>query len=138
MLHQNPIPVQKLAAWKTRVRPAGPCAPQTRQIIEVYATFPEHGINHPMERSHPHDQRGILTASGAAGILSALLLALCLLLPLASSAATDNSKATTYEDRATAEKMSRSRYRNLEVASLVVILVAGGVAILWAVRRRKP
>jgi hypothetical protein len=34
--------------------------------------------------------------------------------------------------------MSRSRYRDLEVASLVVILVAGGAAILWAVRRRKP
>jgi hypothetical protein len=43
-----------------------------------------------------------------------------------------------YEDRATAEKMSRSRYRGLEVASLVVILVAGGAAIFWAVRRRKP
>jgi len=50
----------------------------------------------------------------------------------------DNGKAGTYEDRATAEKMSRSRYRDLEVASLVVILVAGGAAILWAVRRRKP
>jgi hypothetical protein len=51
---------------------------------------------------------------------------------------TDNGKTGTYEDRATAEKMSRSRYRDLEVASLVVILVAGGAAILWAVRRRKP
>ena len=55
-----------------------------------------------------------------------------------ATAATDNGKAGTYEDRATAEKMSRSRYRDLEVASLVVILVAGGAAILWAVRRRKP
>jgi hypothetical protein len=50
----------------------------------------------------------------------------------------ENGKAGTYEDRATAEKMSRSRYRDLEVASLVVILVAGGAAIFWAVRRRKP
>ena len=55
-----------------------------------------------------------------------------------SYSATDNGKAGTYEVRATAEKMSRSRYRDLEVASLVVILIAGGAAILWAVRRRKP
>jgi len=91
-----------------------------------------------MERSRPPVQRGILAGSGAGRALSALLLALCLLFPLPSSAATDNGKAGTYEDRATAEKMSRSRYRDLEVASLVVILVAGGAAILWAVRRRKP
>ena len=75
---------------------------------------------------------------GAGRVLSAVLLVLCLLLSLPSSAATDNGKAGTYEDRATAERMSRSRYRDLEVASLVVILVAGGAAILWAVRRRKP
>ena len=91
-----------------------------------------------MERLRPHGQRGILAGSGAGRVLSALLLVLCLLLSLPSSAATDNGKAGTYEDRATAERMSRSRYRDLEVASLVVILVAGGAAILWAVRRRKP
>jgi len=96
-----------------------------------------------MERSRPHGQRGILAGSGAGRALSALLLALCLFFSLLffsppSSAATDNGKAGTYEDRATAEKMSRSRYRDLEVASLVVILVAGGAAILWAIRRRKP
>jgi hypothetical protein len=91
-----------------------------------------------MEHSPPHGQRRILDGSGAGRVLSTLLLALCLLLSLPSSAAADNGKAATYEDRATAEKMSRSRYRNLEVASLVVILVAGGAAILWAVRRKKP
>jgi hypothetical protein len=91
-----------------------------------------------MKRTHSHCQRGVLAGSVAGRVLSALLLALCLILSLPSSAATDNSKAGTYEDRATAEKMSRSRYRDLEVASLVVILVAGGAAILWAVRRRKP
>ncbi|MGZ8474456.1 MAG: hypothetical protein ACXWWY_13295 [Candidatus Deferrimicrobiaceae bacterium] len=91
-----------------------------------------------MDPSRPHDQRGIVAGSGAGRVLSALLLALCLLFSLPSSAATDNGNAGTYEDRATAEKMSRSRYRDLEVASLVVILVAGGAAILWAVRRRKP
>lgn len=95
-----------------------------------------------MERSRPHGQCGILAGTGAGRILPALLLALCLLfsLPssLPSSAATDNVKTGTYEDRATAEKMSRSRYRDLEVASLVVILLGGGAAILWAVRRKKP
>lgn len=70
--------------------------------------------------------------------LSALLVSLCLLLSPPTHAATDSVKAGTYEDRATAEKMSRSRYRDLEVASLVIIIVAGGAAILWAVRRRKP
>jgi len=91
-----------------------------------------------MEHSRPHGQRGILAGSRAGRVLSAFLLALCLLLSLPSSAATDNSKTGMYEDRATAEKMSRSRYRGLEVASLVVILVGGGAAIFWAVRRRKP
>ena len=91
-----------------------------------------------MERSRPHGQRGLLAGSGAGRTLPALLLALCLLFSLPSSAATDNGKAGTYEDRATAERLSRSRYRNLEVASLVVILVAGGAAIFWAIRRRKP
>jgi hypothetical protein len=91
-----------------------------------------------MKRSRPLGLRGILAGPGAGRALSALLIALCLLFSLSSSAATDNVKGGTYEDRATAEKMSRSRYRDLEVASLVVILVAGGAAILWAVRRRKP
>jgi len=71
-------------------------------------------------------------------VVFALLVVLCLLFPPPAHAATDNGKAGTYEDRATAEKMSRSRYRDLEVASLVIIIVAGGAAILWAVRRRKP
>jgi hypothetical protein len=95
-----------------------------------------------MERSRPNDLRGVLAGSGAGRVFCALLLLFCLflspLLPLPSSAATENGKTGTYEDRATAERMSRSRYRVLEVASLVVILVAGGAAILWAVRRRKP
>jgi hypothetical protein len=91
-----------------------------------------------MERSRPHGQRRILADSGTVRTFSAILLALCLLFSMPSFAATDNGKAGTYEDRATAEKMSRSRYRDLEVASLVIIIVAGGAAILWAVRRRKP
>ena len=91
-----------------------------------------------MERTRPHGKRGLLAGSVAGRTIPALLLALCLLFSLPSHAATDNGKSGTFEDRAIAEKMSRSRYRNLEVASLVVILVAGGAAILWAVRRRKP
>lgn len=91
-----------------------------------------------MKRSRPHGQGWIPAGWGTGRFLSATLLALALLLSLPSFAAADNGQAKTYEDRATAEKMSRSRYRNLEVASLVVILVAGGAAILWAVRRKKP
>lgn len=91
-----------------------------------------------MKRTRLHLQRGILAGTGTGRVLSALLLAVCLLFSLPSSAATDNDMAGTYDNRATAEKMSRSRYRGLEVASLVVILIAGGAAILWAVRRKKP
>jgi hypothetical protein len=91
-----------------------------------------------MERSRPHLPRGVLAGSGAGRTLSALLVVLFLVLSVPSPAATDNGKGGTYEGRVTAEKMSRSRYRDLEVASLVVILVAGGAAILWAIRRRKP
>lgn len=96
------------------------------------------GINQSMKRSRPHGQRRIPAGWGTGRFLSAILLALSLLFSLPSFAAADNGQAKTYEDRATAEKMSRSRYRNLEVASLVVILIAGGAAILWAVRRKKP
>jgi len=91
-----------------------------------------------MGRTRSNGRRGTLAGTGAGRALSALLLALSMLFPFPSPAATDNGTTGTYEDRATAEKVSRSRYRNLEVASLVVILVGGGAVILWAVRRRKP
>jgi hypothetical protein len=42
----------------------------------------------------------------------------------------------SYEERAAAEQSTRTLFRRLEVASLVLILVAGGGVILWAVRRR--
>ena len=70
--------------------------------------------------------------------LPALLLAVFLVFAVPSSAVTDNGMTGSYEDRAAAEKMSRSRYRGLEVASLVVILIAGAGAIFWVVRRRNP
>jgi hypothetical protein len=68
---------------------------------------------------------------------AALLAALLLFAPPAF-AGTDNGAGMTFEDRAAAEKMSRSRYRKLEVASLVIIFAAGAGAAYWAMRRRKP
>jgi len=44
--------------------------------------------------------------------------------------------ARAYEERAAAEKHTRSRFRRLEWASLVLILFAGGAAIYWVVRRK--
>ncbi|RJP21852.1 MAG: hypothetical protein C4529_06780 [Deltaproteobacteria bacterium] len=92
-----------------------------------------------MDRWIPNGRGKFRLAKGTAGVLAALLLGLALLIAIPSAAtATDNGTAGTFEDRAAAERMSRSRYRGLEVASLVVILLAGAGAVLWAVRRRKP
>ncbi|NNF83900.1 MAG: hypothetical protein HKM29_01950 [Deltaproteobacteria bacterium] len=44
--------------------------------------------------------------------------------------------ARGYEERSAAEKHTRSRFRRLEWASLVLILAAGGGAIYWVVRRK--
>jgi hypothetical protein len=68
----------------------------------------------------------------------ALLLCLALWAPPILHGAPDNTHrgAATYEERSKAEKMSRSRYMDLEVASLVLIIVVGGAAILWAVRKK--
>jgi len=41
-----------------------------------------------------------------------------------------------YAERADAEHSARTRFRRLEIASLVLILVVGGAAILWTVRRK--
>ena len=70
-------------------------------------------------------------------ILLSLLLFLPSLSPISAHGA-DNaaSGAGTLERRAAAEKETRSRYRDLEVGSLVFILVAGGAIIFWAVRRK--
>ncbi|HEX9191029.1 MAG TPA: hypothetical protein VF847_02960 [Candidatus Deferrimicrobiaceae bacterium] len=90
-----------------------------------------------MDRKRLHERRVTLAGYGPVIALPALLLAFSLLVFLPADAATDNAKAGTFEERAAAERMSRSRYRNLEVASLVVILAAGGGAIYWAISRRK-
>ncbi|MDH3238018.1 MAG: hypothetical protein OEM47_05785 [Deltaproteobacteria bacterium] len=44
--------------------------------------------------------------------------------------------ASAYQERVAAEKHTRSRFRRLEWASLVLILAAGGAAIFWTVRRK--
>lgn len=76
---------------------------------------------------------------GALGVsLASLLLILSLvsapLFPVRADNVTGGTRS--YEKRAAAEKNTRSRFRRLEVASLVLILAAGGAAILWAVRRK--
>lgn len=69
----------------------------------------------------------------------ALLVGLVLWAPPALQGAPDNARrggSATFEERSAAEKMSRSRYRDLEVASLVLIVIVGGAAILWAIRKK--
>lgn len=68
----------------------------------------------------------------------ALLLCLAISSPPILLGAPDNAPrgAATYEERTAAEKMTRSRYRRLEVASLVLIVVVGGAAILWTIRKK--
>ncbi len=69
-------------------------------------------------------------------IVLCLLLFLPSLVPAAFGADNASTGAGTFEQRAAAEKQSRSRYRDLEVASLVFILLAGGGIVFWAVRRK--
>lgn len=57
-------------------------------------------------------------------------------LPAASADNLVSPGGPTFEQRAAVEKASRSRYRDLEIASLVLILAAGGVAIWWTFRRK--
>jgi protein-S-isoprenylcysteine O-methyltransferase Ste14 len=89
----------------------------------------------PARRSH---RCGHVSGARAAAFFAAAVLALFLLFASPSPAVTDKGGEPTFEDRAAAEKMSRSRYRKLEVASLVIIFVAGAGAAYWAMRRRKP
>jgi hypothetical protein len=77
---------------------------------------------------------------GVHGVVFGLLFFCFFLLmapPFPAHAKNDAKGAIAYQERAAAEQNSRSRYRRLEWASLVLILAAGGVAIYWAVRRRK-
>jgi len=77
---------------------------------------------------------------GVPGVVFGLLF-FCFFLLIAPAlpvyAKNDARGARAYQERAAAEQNTRSRYRRLEWASLVLILAAGGAAIFWAVRRRK-
>jgi len=64
--------------------------------------------------------------------------ALLLLSASHSPVAAKSGRELSFEDRAAAEKASRSSYRKLEVASLVVIFIAGAGAIYWVIHKRKP
>jgi hypothetical protein len=91
-----------------------------------------------MDLTSLYGRRDARTVARTAAALAVVFLTFFLYLVAPSLAANGDSSATTFEDRAAAEKMSRSRYRDLEVASLVVIVVVGAGAVLWAVRRKKP
>jgi protein-S-isoprenylcysteine O-methyltransferase Ste14 len=91
-----------------------------------------------MDLARLHRRRSARAVFRTGTALAVLLVTACLLVVPPSFSAAANNKGTTFEDRAEAERISRSRYRDLEVASLIIIVVAGAGAILWAVRRRKP
>ena len=84
----------------------------------------------------------VLPAPRPRGVLGTAIASLLLFLSLMTAPAVpvsaDNviGKAGAYEERAAAEKSTRSRFRRLEVASLVLILAAGGAAVFWVVRRK--
>jgi hypothetical protein len=74
-----------------------------------------------------------------ARLLLLLFFGLAGMVPSYARAVQDNGARAgkpSYEQRASAEKMSRSRYRRLEIASIVLILGGGGAAILWAIKRK--
>jgi hypothetical protein len=77
------------------------------------------------------------TGSSRRTVHCALLLSALLFLALPAMASdNDTVPAGTFEQRAAVEKASRSRYRDLEVASLLLILVGGGAAIWWTFKRK--
>lgn len=77
---------------------------------------------------------------GAVRFLAAAAVAVPLLLapPVPAADTPDDRRpdATSYEQRASAEKTSRTRYRKLEVASAILIIAGGGAVIFWAMRRK--
>ena len=77
---------------------------------------------------------------GAARAIAAALLLVPLLCARPSAGAASPGAQTTgppsYEQRASAEKTTRSRYRRLEIASAILIVAAGGAVIYWAIRRK--
>ena len=65
-----------------------------------------------------------------------LFLSLMTVPPLAAYEDNVTGGARAYKERSAAEKHTRSRFRRLEWASLVLILAAGGGAIYWVIRRK--
>lgn len=88
------------------------------------------------------DRVKTVDASRRRGRFGAAIASLLLVLSLATGPAlpvlADNAGegTTAFKERAAAEKSARSRFRRLEITSLVLILVAGGAVILWTVRRK--
>jgi hypothetical protein len=70
--------------------------------------------------------------------ITLLVLFLSIMTAPSLAACADNvpGGARAYEERSAAEKNTRSRFRRLEWASLVLILAAGGGAIYWVIRRK--
>jgi len=91
-----------------------------------------------MEPAGRNNRRESRSRTRAISLLAALILSLCLFPEPLPLSAMDTPREPTFEDRAAAEKLSRSRYRRFEVASLVIIFAAGAGAAFWAIRRRKP
>ena len=91
------------------------------------------GIKYRVNAVNASRRRGRFGAA-----VASLLLVLTLVTPTARPARADNVATGTraFQERTAVEKSARSRFRRLEITSLVLILIAGGAAILWAVRRR--
>jgi len=94
---------------------------------------PFRGINYRMNTVPAPRRRGALGAA-IASLLLVLSLTIAPALPVRADNVAEGTRA--YEERAAVEKTARAWFRRLEITSLVLILVAGGAAILWAVRRK--
>ena len=91
-----------------------------------------------MESVRRTNRRGYIYGARTACAIAALALALLLSFASNSYTAVKNKAELSFEDRVAAERASRSSYRKLEIASLVVIFIVGTGAVCWVMLRRKP